>query len=120
MARIVVVDDDRVFRQLLLMMLELEGHEAVPVSESEAIVTTVRREGPGLVLMDVHIGNRDTLDTLRELKADAELGNIPVIMTSGMDRGQECLEAGADHFVLKPFRPSAMLAKIKELTQPAS
>lgn len=120
MARIVVVDDDRVFRQLLTTILELEGHEPVAVSEPEAILTTVRRERPALVLMDIHIGNRDTLATLRDLKGDAELGGIPVLMTSGMDRGQECLDAGADDFVLKPFRPSEMLTKIKELTQLAS
>lgn len=120
MAKIVVVDDDQVFRQLLMTILQLEGHEAVAVVEPEAIVTTVRRERPALVLMDIHIGNRDTVATLRDLKGDAELGSIPVLMTSGMDRGKECLDAGADGFVLKPFRPSEMLAKIKELTQPAS
>ncbi len=119
MATIVVVDDDRVFRELLTTVLELAGHEAIGVTSPEAIAATVGREEPALILMDIHIGNQDTLGVLRQLKSDKALSGIPVIMTSGMDRRQECLDAGADVFVLKPFRPSEMLAEIEALTQPA-
>jgi DNA-binding response OmpR family regulator len=115
MATIVVVDDDKVFRQLLMTVLELEGHEPVAVTDPEGIVATVHQEEPALVLMDVHIGNQDTLGALRELKSDEALCDIPVIMTSGMDRRHECLDAGADEFFFKPFRPSEMLARIGEL-----
>ena len=117
MATILVVDDDRVFRELLVTVLELEGYEAVAVTTPEEIVATVRREEPALIFMDVHIGNRDTLGALQELRRDDALSDIPVIMTSGMDRGQECMDAGAEVFMFKPFRPSEMMERIKELTQ---
>ena len=119
MARIVIVDDDETFRRLLVTVLELEGHEPVAVTEPDEIIATVRQEEPALLLMDVHIGNQDTLGPLRDLRDDEALKDIPVIMTSGMDRRQECLDAGADRFVMKPFRPSEMIATIGELIQPA-
>lgn len=110
-----IVDDDKTFRKLLVTVLQLEGHEAIAVTQPEAIVTTVRQKDPALVLMDVHIGEQDTLGALRNLKSDDMVGHIPVVMTSGSDRGQECLEAGADRFLMKPFRPSEMIATIDEL-----
>jgi CheY-like chemotaxis protein len=119
-AKIVVVDDDKTFRQLLVTVLKLEGHGAISVAQPEAIVALVRQEDPDLVLMDVHIGNRDTLGALRDLKSDEALSDIPVVMTSGSDRGQECLDAGADKFLMKPFRPSEMVATIDELIRPAN
>jgi CheY-like chemotaxis protein len=68
------------------------------------------------VLMDVHTGHGDTLDVLRELKSDETLKVVPVVMTSGMDRSPECLAAGADIFLLKPFRPVELLDVVADLT----
>lgn len=117
MTTILVVDDDRTFLRLLQTMLEMEGYDTVERSAPEEVIPAAREEDPALVLMDIHIRNRDTLGALRELKHDPQLRDIPVIMTSGMDRRQECLDAGANAFVLKPFRPSEMLNRIAELIQ---
>lgn len=119
MARIVIVDDDKTFRGLIVTVLELEGHEALAIAQPEAIMATVRQEDPDLVIMDIHIGQRDTLGALRDLKSDEALDDIPVVMTSGSDRSRECLDAGADKFLMKPFRPSEMVATIDELLRTA-
>ena len=115
MDTIVVVDDDEIFRDLLKTVLNLEGYQTAVVTTVDEVMPTVRRTDPALVLMDVHIRRDDTLGLLRELEHNDTLGCIPVIMTSGMDRSFECLEAGADAFVLKPFRPDEILSKIKDL-----
>jgi CheY-like chemotaxis protein len=117
MESIVVVDDDKVFRELLQTILKMEGYRTVASTAPEDVVPTVREADPVLVLMDVHIHNQDTLGALRELKGDESLREIPVVMTSGMDRADECLDAGADAFVLKPFRPSQMIEKITGLIE---
>lgn len=117
METIVVIDDDRVFRELLTTVLELEGYRAVVKTTPDDVIPTVREEKPALVLMDFHIRNQDTLDALQTLKQDESLSDIPVVMTSGMDHAQECYDGGADAFVLKPFRPSEMMDKINELIQ---
>jgi len=112
---IIVVDDDRVFRELLTTVLNLRGYRAVVRTTPEEVIPAVQEEDPALVLMDFHIHDQNTLNTLHELKCDEALSDIPVIMTSGADHAQECNNAGADAFVLKPFRPSEMLEKITDL-----
>jgi CheY-like chemotaxis protein len=97
-------------------MLGMEGYRAVVVTTPDQVLSTVRDEEPAVVLMDIYIRNEDTLGALRQLKSDDFLRHTPVIMASGMDRAAECLEAGADRFLLKPFRPSDLLTQISELS----
>ena len=113
--RIIVVDDDQVFSGLLKTVLELEGYQVTVVPWPADVLPAVRQLIPVLVLMDVHTGRGDTLGILREIRADAALDGLLVVMTSGMDRSAECLAAGANEFVLKPFSPSELLAKIADL-----
>lgn len=115
MNTVVVVDDDQVFSGLLKTVLELEGYKVTVVPWPDDVVPAVRQVMPVLVLMDVHTGRGDTLGVLRELQADEVLKDVLVVMTSGMDRSAECLAAGADDFVLKPFSPSELLTKIADL-----
>ena len=115
MNTVVVVDDDQVFCGLLKTVLELEGYKVIVAPQPDNVVPTVRQVMPVLVLMDVHTGRGDTLDVLRELRTDGALNNVLVVMTSGMDRSAECLAAGADDFILKPFSPSELLTKIADL-----
>ena len=113
--RIVVVDDDQVFGGLLKTVLEFEGYQVSVVPWPDDVLPAVRQLIPVLVLMDVHTGRGDTLGILREIRADATLNGLLVVMTSGMDRSAECLAAGANDFVLKPFSPSELLTKIADL-----
>ena len=115
MNTVLVVDDDQVFSRLLRTVLELEGYQVAAVTCREDVVLAVHQARPALVLMDVHVSRGDTLGVLRELRADETLKTMPVVMTSGMDRSDECLAAGADAFLLKPFRPSEALTVIADL-----
>lgn len=115
MNTVLVVDDDQVFSRLLRTILELEGYQVAAVTCREDVVPAVRQAKPSLVLMDVHVSRGDTLGVLRELRADETLKTMPVVMTSGMDCSDECLAAGADAFLLKPFRPSEALIVIADL-----
>jgi adenylate cyclase len=114
---IIVVDDDRVFRGLLKTVLEMEGYEAVVEPSSASVPGLAAELGPDLIVMDVHVANGDTLEVLRVLKGDVALRDVPVLMTSGADHTNECLEAGAEGFLLKPFRPSELLAAIAGLVK---
>jgi DNA-binding response OmpR family regulator len=115
MNTVIVVDDDQVFSGLLKTVLEFEGYQAVIVPWPDDVLPTARRVHPALVLMDVHTGRGDTLGVLKELRADAALKDVLVVMTSGMDRAPECLASGADAFILKPFSPTDLLKKVGDL-----
>jgi len=109
---IFVLDDDRTFRELLRTVFELEGYQAVIVPGPDDLVPMAYQTRPDLVLMDVHLLGGDTFGVLRQLREDEVLRDVPVVMTSGMDLRGECLDAGADAFLAKPFRPSELLALI--------
>ena len=115
MDTILVVDDDKVFRGLLKTVLELEGYRAVVVSHPDDVLPEARRTRPVLAVMDVHVSHGDTFGVLEAMRADETLKAMPVVMTSGMDVSAKCLAAGADAFLLKPFRPTELLNMIGDL-----
>ena len=115
MDTVIVVDDDPTFSGLMRTVLQIEGYQVVLVPCPDDVMPTARQVKPALVLMDVHTGFGDTLSVLQELRADETFHSVPVVMTSGMDHSAECLAAGADTFILKPFRPNELLDLIADL-----
>lgn len=115
--KILIVDDDRSTSTLLQTLLQIEGYASVICPRPENVLSTLKEQQADLVLMDLHLAEVDSLGVLRAIRADAEVGQVPVVMVSGMDRSYECLKAGASDFILKPFRPADLLATItKHLT----
>jgi CheY-like chemotaxis protein len=115
MPRILVADDDKVMLGLLKTLMEMEGNEVVAVTRPEDIVPAAQAEEMALILMDYHLAGGNSMDALRMLKNDAVLKDIPVLVTSGMDREYECKKAGAEDFILKPFRPNELLERISAM-----
>jgi DNA-binding response OmpR family regulator len=112
---ILVVDDDRTFTGLLRTVFELEGYQAAITTNPADVMPVARQTKPALLVMDVHTGQGNTIGLLQEFRADEATKTTPVIMTSGMDRRTECLQAGADAFILKPFRPTELLELVERL-----
>ncbi|MBN1955997.1 MAG: response regulator transcription factor [Anaerolineae bacterium] len=115
MNKIVVVDDDREMGRLLKTLFELEGYQVVVVRVFEEILDTLCQVKPDLIVMDVHVQNCDTISLVSQLRDEESLANVPLIMTSGIDRGCECEQAGADLFLTKPFLPTVLLQKTQDL-----
>ncbi len=117
MTRILVVEDDRATSGLLKTVFELEGYKPTVCPDPERVLEVVRQDRPDVIFMDYHLGETDSIPLLREIKSDNELKHIPVVMTSGLDRSVECSAAGADSFLLKPFRPSNLIAEIEAVLE---
>lgn len=113
MTRILIVEDDRATTGLLKTIFEMEGFKTSICPDPDRVLDTVRQDKPDVILMDYHLAETQSLGVLREIKGDQALAHIPVVMTSGLDRRLECQQAGADSFVLKPFRPAALMAEIR-------
>jgi CheY-like chemotaxis protein len=64
--------------------------------------------------MDVFLGDRNGLDIIQLIRNEPELQNIKIIMVSGMEKKKECLEAGADAFLLKPYMPDELFTILQE------
>jgi len=117
MSKVMVVDDNTVMLDFLNTLLEMEGHTPIIISRPEDILPTTETELPDIILLDMHLAEQDTLTILQSLKHDPELSKIPVIALSGMDLKDKCLAYGADDFMLKPFLPSQLFAKVNQLLQ---
>ena len=115
MTKILVADDDTVMLGLLTTLMELEGNKIATVTRPGEIIPAVERERPDLILMDYHLAGGDVLETLIDLKSREDMGKIPVLVASGMDRETACLRAGANGFILKPFRPAQLLERMREM-----
>jgi len=101
--------------RLMRILFELEGFEVVVAQRYQDILPTVQQARPDAVLMDVRVQGRETLDVVRQMRREPDLTNIPVVMTSGMDYRKQCLDAGANCFLLKPFVPDEMVRTIGTL-----
>jgi DNA-binding response OmpR family regulator len=117
MPKVALIEDDAVMLSLLQTLLEYEGYETVQLDgmgKVGDIVAKLRQDRPDLILMDVHLRQVNGLDLLRELRKDPSLANVRVLISSGMELSSESATEGADGFILKPYMPDDLVARIRE------
>jgi len=112
---ILMVEDDEFTHQLVAVTLASHDVEVVFESDGAQALDRVREVRPDLVLMDVVLPGRDGVALTQSLKSDAALAAIPVVMVTGEARREilmRSMEAGAVDFIVKPFTPDALVAKL--------
>lgn len=115
MAKVMIVDDDRTTVSLLETLLEMDGFEVVTEARKDLILPGIRSAAPDLVLMDVFLAQADDgMGVLADLRSTPDLADVRVVMTSGMDLEEQCLAAGANAFLLKPYSPDQLTKVIQE------
>ena len=118
MAKILLVEDNELNRDMLSRRLVRRGHEVAMAVDGAQALVAARSEAPALVLMDMSLPVIDGWEATRRLKADPELRDIPVIaLTAHAMSGdrERALEAGCDDFDTKPIEFERLLAKIDAL-----
>ncbi len=113
MAKILVVDDEVNIRRVVKEYAEFEGHQVSEADDGMQAVEMVKNENFDLIVMDVMMPKLDGFSTCKEIRKYKE---IPVIMLSA--RGEEYdklfgFELGIDDYVVKPFSPKELMARIK-------
>ena len=113
--RLLVVDDNKVNRLLLTRSLEQQGHSVACAENGRIALETLRRESFDLVLLDMEMPEMNGFQVLEQLKADLQLRDVPVIVTSsleGIDNVVRCIELGAEDYLPKPVNPVLLKARI--------
>lgn len=115
-ARILVVEDEPAVQELMRYTLEQAGMEAFTASSAEDALLTLRDELPDAVLIDWMLPNKSGLALARELRETTRTADLPLIIVTA--RGEEGdrvkgLEQGADDYVVKPFSPRELVARIQ-------
>ena len=109
--RILVAEDEPDNRRIVVRVLTVEGYETLKAADSHAAVALARREHPDLIVMDLAMPGIDGWEAARQLKADPETADIPIIaLTAFALRGDEerAREAGCDDYLSKPCRPQTI------------
>ncbi|GAA3390916.1 response regulator [Streptomyces roseoviridis] len=112
-----VVDDNRVIRQLIRVNLELEGFEVVTAADGAECLDVVNEVRPDVVTLDVVMPRLDGLKTAARLREDPRTRHLPVAISSacteyGADGGGA---AGVDAFLAKPFEPAELVRVVRQL-----
>jgi CheY-like chemotaxis protein len=109
MLRILLADDDHTMVALLKTLLNMEGYQVGTLMDKTGdMAENVRQAKPDVLLIDIFLGNRNGLDIVRQIRQDPECNCIKIIMVSGIDKTDECLAAGANDFLLKPYMPNQL------------
>ena len=118
-SRVLVVDDDKVARGLLRVVLERAGHEVSEARDGRAGLRELYAQPTDLVILDVSMPELDGWATLERIR---DLSDVPVLMLTARDSELECvrgLKGGADDYVIKPFGTQELAARVQALLRRA-
>ena len=118
MTKILIAEDERDIRDLIAFTLRFANYEVVAASNGEEAVSLAKQEVPDLILMDVRMPRLTGYEACMAIKSEPNLKDIPVIFLSA--KGQESeiqagLQAGAVEYLLKPFAPDQLTARIQAI-----
>ena len=116
MPRILLAEDDATMVSLLKTLLKMEGYQVSALDADADIAQAVLKTKPDILLMDVHLLRQNGLDELVKLRAAPGGESVRVLMTSGLDFKDQCLSAGANGFLQKPFMPDDLLDALRSVT----
>ena len=116
--RVIIVEDENDIAELVALHLTREGWEAEIRGDGTSGLEAIRADPPALVVLDLMLPGRDGFDVCREIRRDPELDLVPILILSA--RGEEVdkvagLELGADDYMVKPFAPRELVARVKRL-----
>ena len=113
---ILVIEDDPGAVRLLRAYLEGEGYDVVVATDGEAGIAAARASSPAAIILDVLLPGIDGWEVLRQLKSDAGLRDIPVVVATVVDERNIAMRLGAVDYFLKPIVPEALLTRLAQYT----
>ncbi|WP_338700543.1 response regulator [Streptomyces sp. Q6] len=117
--RVLVVDDNKVIRQLIRVNLELEGFEVVTAADGAECLDVVHEVRPDVITLDVVMPRLDGLRTAARLRGDEHTSDLPIVVVSACTQYEveNGLDVGVDAFLAKPFEPGELVRVVRQLSE---
>lgn len=118
MATVLLAEDDRDVRHLIVCRLERSGHTVLPAADGLSVLAAARRERVDAALLDVGLPGLSGLEVCRALRDEPTLARIPILLVTARAAEADVvagLAAGADDYVIKPFSPRRLIARMEAL-----
>jgi len=120
--KVLIVDDEKDIVELVRYHLEKQGFHCLQAGDGPTALRLARQHRPDLLILDLMLPGLDGLEVCRQLRRDAATAGLPIIMLTA--RGEEVdrvvgLEVGADDYVVKPFSPRELVARVKAILRRA-
>ena len=115
-----IVDDNEMIRDVLARQLGKQGYKTDVAENGRQALDMIQNQKPDLLLLDIRMTEMDGKDVLKHLKNSPDLRDIPLIMVSALDEIEsvvECMKMGAEDYVLQPFDPVLLQARIKKVLE---
>ncbi|GAA4425515.1 hypothetical protein GCM10023155_12700 [Bremerella cremea] len=117
--KILIVDDEHDIREGVSYRLRAAGYATLSAENGVEGIASARLHRPDAILLDVQMPEKDGIETLREMRRDAEISYIPIVMLSASLRDElRALDAGARFFVQKPYDGSQLLSALEAALTP--
>jgi len=116
--KVLLAEDDVTMVALLTTLLKMEGYDVSATQADADILAAVRLENPDVLLMDVHLLNQSGLDILEAIRKSEDVPLTRIVMSSGSNVREECINRGANGFLLKPYMPNELITLLKQTITP--
>ncbi|MBM4382922.1 MAG: response regulator [Deltaproteobacteria bacterium] len=122
MKRVLIADDASFMRQMIRDIIEPEGYEVVgEASDGVEVVDKFRKLRPDLVMMDIVMPKRSGIDAVRTIRSEDATATIVMCSALGQETlVMEAIQAGAKDFIVKPFKPDAVIATLAKVVEKAA
>ncbi|QJR14363.1 response regulator transcription factor [Usitatibacter palustris] len=121
--RVLLVEDERHIIESLVFVLEREGFAVTSVLDGEAAMLRLRSEPPDVLILDIMLPRMNGLEVLKQVRADAALRELPVVVLSAKGQPQDrrrAEEIGVQAFMTKPFANTDVVDAVRRVTGTAA
>ena len=117
--KILIVDDESELLDFAAIRVKSFGYDVITAIDGENALTILQKTTPDLILLDVMMPGRDGYEICNEIKSNPKLAKIPIVLFTAKPQQKERLKSNykfiaADDYILKPYEPEDLLAKIKK------